>query len=59
MKFAVAFTSRNNDKVTKKACIDTVAHLVASHHKVDLTSPDLVIIIEVFKVKDCSFISFF
>lgn len=50
--FGIVYRSRNNPYVTDRdAVIRDVAALVPVKHKVDLKSPDYVILIEVFKVR--------
>jgi tRNA(Ser,Leu) C12 N-acetylase TAN1 len=61
-QFAIVFKCRNNKDVDKKQCIDEIAGdlffslpqveaLVGPSHKVNLSDPDLAIIVEIFKVK--------
>ncbi|KAL2912793.1 hypothetical protein HK105_207680 [Polyrhizophydium stewartii] len=47
--YAIIAKTRNNDKVSRDSLIQTIAPLVPAHHKVDLSAPELCIIVEVFK----------
>jgi len=47
--YAVALKRRNADSFPKAAAIKALASLVPSQHTVDLTTPDVTILVEVFK----------
>jgi len=51
--FAVTFASRANSSMRRADVIPAVAELVPSPHKVDLTRPDLTIMVEVMKGTCC------
>lgn len=52
VKYAVMFRARNNPYMEDKdEIIKEVAAMVAPHHIVDLKSPELVLLVEVFKVR--------
>ncbi len=50
MKWAVEYISRNNTMVNRDECITKIADLVGSTHKVDLSHPELVVLVDIFKV---------
>ena len=56
VSFAVAYRARNNSEMKRDVVIDVVAKLVSGDgsfgHKVNLTSPELVVVVEVVK-KHC------
>jgi len=50
-QFAIRPSLRNSGKIlTRDNIIKKVAELVGSEHKVDLTNPDVVVLVEVYKV---------
>ncbi|KAJ9056099.1 THUMP domain-containing protein 1 [Entomophthora muscae] len=49
LKFAIAFNSRLCSQIKKEEVISRVASLVKEPHTVDLTKPDVTIVIEIFK----------
>ena len=58
LQFSIVFKSRHNNKMDRKDVIDKVAALVPPQCKADLSNPDIVILLEIFKVHrllcDCS-----
>lgn len=55
IRYAVMFRARNNPYLEDKdSIIRDVAALVPPRHKVDLKTPELVLMIEVFKVRRAS-----
>lgn len=48
-KYAVVFESRLNDTLHRSTVIEMIAEIVGQSHSVHLTSPDLVIMVQVFK----------
>lgn len=50
--FAIRFTKRNNSVVDRKQIIDKVAAAIGSKHTVDLTNPQVAIIIQISKVRN-------
>jgi tRNA(Ser,Leu) C12 N-acetylase TAN1 len=49
-QYAIRPTIRNHSTLKRDAVIKLVASLISSHHKVDLTKPDKVIIVEIYQV---------
>ncbi|KAH6577500.1 hypothetical protein BASA60_003981 [Batrachochytrium salamandrivorans] len=49
VRYAIIPKSRNNDKIKRDLMIQVVGDLIPSHHKVDLETPQVCIIVEVFK----------
>lgn len=51
IQYAIVFNARNNNTLDKLVCIDKVGDLIGNtFHKVDLTNPEYVVLLEVFKV---------
>jgi DNA-binding Lrp family transcriptional regulator len=50
-KFAIRPSIRNNKELTRDGVIKTVAAIVGPGHKVDLHGYDLLIIVEIYKVR--------
>ncbi|KAL6049954.1 hypothetical protein QOT17_020114 [Balamuthia mandrillaris] len=49
LKFAIVFNKRNNPNVDKMECINAIAAQVPHPHYVDLSFPNIVILIEIIK----------
>ena len=50
-QFAIRPTTRNSNILRREVVIQTVASVVGPDHRVDLQNPDLVILVEVYKVR--------
>ena len=50
MQYKIELRSRNHNKVSRDEVIKAVAACIPPRHKVDLSDPDLFILIEIFKV---------
>lgn len=50
-KFAIRPSIRNNKELTRDEVIKTVAAIVGTGHKVDLQGYDLLILVEIYKVR--------
>mmetsp|Transcript_23542 Transcript_23542/g.39443 ORF Transcript_23542/g.39443 Transcript_23542/m.39443 type:complete len:166 (+) Transcript_23542:552-1049(+) len=48
-KYAIVYNHRNNNEMHREEVVKEVASIIGPKHKVDLRSPDSVILIEVFK----------
>lgn len=59
-QFAIRYTSRNHNVMTRDGAIKMTAELVGDTHKVDLDHPDVVILVDIYKVcrlcKDSSYV---
>ena len=57
LQFAVVYKARNNTDVSREDIIKTLASLVTQNgdylHTVDLSNPDLTIVVEIIKVHVC------
>jgi DNA-binding Lrp family transcriptional regulator len=51
LKFAIRPSIRNNKELTRDGVIKTVAAIVGPGHKVDLHGYDLLILVEIYKVR--------
>jgi tRNA acetyltransferase TAN1 len=49
VSYCVVFESRLNDSLDRMTVIDMIAEMVGPKHKVKLTEPDKVILVQVFK----------
>jgi tRNA acetyltransferase TAN1 len=52
-QFAIRPSIRNNKELTRDEVIKKVAAAVGPNHKVDLQNYDLLILVEVYKVRIC------
>jgi tRNA acetyltransferase TAN1 len=50
LTFAIEFKSRNNAKMVRDPIIKALADMVPAGHKVNLTSPDVTILVEVINL---------
>lgn len=50
-KFAIRPTIRNHTSLKRDAVIKQIAELVGERHKVNLTKPDKVILVEIYQVR--------
>jgi hypothetical protein len=49
-QYCVMFKARHNSTVQRMECINGIARVIGSPHKVDLNNPEIVIIVEIFQV---------
>jgi len=47
--FAIIYNSRNNNTIERQKCIESIGNLIGLPHKVNLSNPDLFVIVEIFK----------
>lgn len=56
MQFAVLYEARANSGIDRMKIINSVAKSVPAPHKVDLSNPDMTIVVEIVKVSAVSFV---
>lgn len=53
-QYAIRPTIRNHSLLKRDVVINTIANLIDKSHKVSLTNPDKVILVELYQVSDSS-----
>ena len=51
VQFAVLYEARANSGIDRMKIINSVAKSIPSQHKVDLSNPDMTIVVEIVKVR--------